>query len=73
MVAQALAVIALGAFLVILMAPTVIALQRWYFGGGKLLRDRLGAPPSIHRPDRAVERRASHLRGKEASSDRPLL
>ena len=44
MLAQAMAVIALGVFLVILMAPTVIALQRWYFGGGKLLRDRLGDP-----------------------------
>jgi hypothetical protein len=52
MLAQVLAVFALGAILLVLMAPTVIALQRWYFGGGKLLRDRLGDQPSIPRPDR---------------------
>jgi hypothetical protein len=50
MLTQVLAALALGAVFFILMAPTMIALKRWYFGGGKLLRERLGDQPSLSRP-----------------------
>ncbi|HUS88378.1 MAG TPA: hypothetical protein VMW91_03240 [Desulfosporosinus sp.] len=34
--------VVLTAFLVVVAGPSLIAIYRWWFGGGKLLNDRLG-------------------------------
>jgi hypothetical protein len=47
------AAVALTVALLLLGVPSLIAAYRWWFGGGKLLNDRLGAtkhPPGQRRP-----------------------
>ncbi|MCX6071181.1 MAG: hypothetical protein NTU91_10050 [Chloroflexi bacterium] len=47
-----LAVVLLTGLFLAASAPSLLALYRWWFGGGKLLNDRLGhpsAPPSRRR------------------------
>jgi hypothetical protein len=68
MLTQVLAALALGAVLFVLMAPTVVALKRWYFGGGKLLRERLGDQPPLSRPGRRSWSGQSPVQEAEANT-----
>jgi len=68
MLTQVLAALALGAVLFVLMAPAVIALKRWYFGGGKLLRERLGDELPLSSPGRRSWSGRSPVQEAEANT-----